>query len=288
MTCDISVIIPSYNTSKEHLQTLYCSLLNQTYTRFEVIIVDDKSEFNHYGLIKDKRFKVIYKNNNSGPAHSRNIGADKAKGKYLFFTDSDCELEVDILEIILKNLKRESIIMGNTITRHKSFFGKAVAYLGFPGGGILGFDKVFKVDDSGYTFSMSSCNVSMKAQVFFETGKFDTSFPVPAGEDTFFARTAVNKGYKIKYDPFQIVYHVEKSTLKSFIKWQVVRGRGHYYMKGKMGSINNLLKMRLWSLKNSLVSAGPIFGPVVLFLFTVSAFSQIKGAQIEKALKNKV
>jgi glycosyltransferase involved in cell wall biosynthesis len=282
---EMSIVIPSYNTPKKHLETLLTSLLKQSFKHFEVIIVDDYSDFNFYEIIKDERFKIIYKNYNSGPAECRNIGSEHAKGNFIFFTDSDCKLAPDTLKTVMECIDKEDLVMGNTITKARSFFGKAVALLGFPGGGILGFDKVWKVDKDGYADSISSCNFSIKKNVFFDLGKFDPSFPVPGGEDTLFAKIAINKGYKIRYLPTQIVYHVERSTFKSFIKWQIVRGRGNFYIKKKLGNVKGFLKLRLWSFKNSLKNAGLIYAPLVFVLILLSVYYQTRGYNMEKSKK---
>lgn len=278
----ITVIVPSYNTPFKNLENLYLSLLKQTIDDFEVLVIDDNSSFNHYDILTDKRFRIIYKKYNSGPAECRNIGVTHAKHNIIFLTDSDCELAPDTLERVIENMEGNYIIAGNTITKVKTFFGKAVALLGFPGGGIVGFDNVWKVDNHGFTDSMSSCNVAMKKEVFRAVGEFDITFPVPGGEDIVFAKMAIKKGFKIKYSHDQIVYHAERSGLKEFISWQITRGRGNYHIKKKLGNISGFFKLRLWSFKNSLFKSGLYYAPIVFFLIIFSIFFQIKGYWLEK------
>ena len=161
----IGIVIPSYNTPKEHLQCLYLSLLRQSFQAFEVIIVDDRSDFNHYAILKDKRFKVVYKKTNSGPADCRNIGAELVETQNIFFTDADCELAVDTLKTVVDLIDKEDLIVGNTITKTMSFLGSIIALLGFPGGGSIGFDNVWRVNKEGYTESLSSCNFAIKKKI---------------------------------------------------------------------------------------------------------------------------
>jgi glycosyltransferase involved in cell wall biosynthesis len=88
----ISVIIPCYNGEKYLSQALE-SLLWQTYSNWECILVDDGSTdrsaeiFNKYS-IKDNRFRYLYQNN-QGPSVARNYGIDSAKGKFIQFLDAD-------------------------------------------------------------------------------------------------------------------------------------------------------------------------------------------------------
>lgn len=283
----VSIVVPSYNTPKEHLQCLYLSLLRQSFQSFDVIIVDDCSDFNHYGIIKDKRFKIVSKKSNSGPADCRNIGAELVKTQNIFFTDADCELSVDTIKTVVENIGKEDLIVGNTITKTMSLFGSIVALLGFPGGGSIGFDKVWRVDKDGYTESLSSCNFAIKKMVFFDIGKFNDGFRVAGGEDTVFAKRAIDKKYRIKYLPKQIVYHVETASWVNFVNWQIVRGRGNYYIKKALTTVGGFLKLRVWSFKNSLKRAGLIYAPFVFLLILLSVYYQTKGYNMEKS-RNRV
>lgn len=101
--CRISVIIPVYNTEK-YLSLCIDSVISQTYSDFEVILVDDGSTDNS-GAICDsyaERYDYIsvYHNTNSGPAASRRLGVEKAKGAYISFIDSDDWVENDFLQTL--------------------------------------------------------------------------------------------------------------------------------------------------------------------------------------------
>lgn len=88
----ISIIIPVYNVEK-YLKTCIDSVLNQTYSNLEVLLIDDGST-DHSGLIcdsyekQDSRVRVFHKKN-GGVSSSRNFGLDKAEGEWIFFVDSD-------------------------------------------------------------------------------------------------------------------------------------------------------------------------------------------------------
>ncbi|MBC7830324.1 MAG: glycosyltransferase family 2 protein [Chitinophagaceae bacterium] len=88
-----SIITPTYNRA-QLLQRTIKSILAQTFKDWELIIVDDGSTDNTETIVKnyldDTRIKYI-KKENSGTAHSRNIGAANAKGEFITFLDSDDE-----------------------------------------------------------------------------------------------------------------------------------------------------------------------------------------------------
>lgn len=85
-----SIIIPTYNRA-ELIEAAVRSVLNQSFTEFELIIVDDGSTDNTNQLIKnmsDKRIKYFWKKNEERGA-ARNFGVQKASGEYINFLDSD-------------------------------------------------------------------------------------------------------------------------------------------------------------------------------------------------------
>lgn len=104
----ISVVLPIYKVEK-FLDECINSVVNQTYTNLEIILVDDGSPDNCPAICdewaeKDKRIRVIHKKN-GGLSSARNAAIDIAKGKYITFIDSDdyvTEVFVEQLYTIIK------------------------------------------------------------------------------------------------------------------------------------------------------------------------------------------
>lgn len=81
----ISVVMPTYNDG-EYLHDAIDSILNQTFTDFEFIIINDGSTDNTDAIISsytDPRIKYMKNAVNLGNAKTRNIGMEAAKGKYI-------------------------------------------------------------------------------------------------------------------------------------------------------------------------------------------------------------
>ena len=101
----VSIIMPSYNTAK-YISDSINSVLNQTYTNWELIIVDDCSTDNTDDVIKpylaDTRIKYLKNEKNSGAAISRNYALREAQGKLIAFLDSDDTWEYNKLELQIK------------------------------------------------------------------------------------------------------------------------------------------------------------------------------------------
>lgn len=102
----ISVVIPAYNAEKT-IRTTIESVLSQTFSDFELIIINDGSQDTTLEIIAsiiDNRIKVISQPN-SGPQKSRNRGISEAQGEYLAFLDADDLWTPEKLELQLKALQ---------------------------------------------------------------------------------------------------------------------------------------------------------------------------------------
>lgn len=100
-TAKLSVIMPVYNTEK-FLDEAIQSILNQSFEEFEFIIINDASNDNSLGIIKqylkDERIRLVKNNKNMGIAYSRNLGISLANAEIIAMADSDdinekCRLE---------------------------------------------------------------------------------------------------------------------------------------------------------------------------------------------------
>lgn len=94
----ISVIVPVYNSEKYIINCIE-SITNQSYEKFELIVVDDDSLDRSFELIKNISLKdariLPFSKENGGAASARNFGLEKAKGDYIIFIDSDDEINKD-------------------------------------------------------------------------------------------------------------------------------------------------------------------------------------------------
>ncbi len=109
----LSIIIPVYNVERYIRKTLE-SIFNQSNQKdsFEVIIVNDGTKDNSMSIIneftrKNKNIKIINQEN-QGLSVARNTGLRKARGKYIWFVDSDDWVEQDCIGMLLRRLEREN------------------------------------------------------------------------------------------------------------------------------------------------------------------------------------
>ena len=110
----ISVIVPVYKV-EEYLHACVDSILGQTYTNLEIILVDDGSPddcpaiCDEYARI-DSRVKVIHKEN-GGLSDARNAGMAVMNGEYLMFVDSDDCLTADAVEVLLTHAQQSGALL---------------------------------------------------------------------------------------------------------------------------------------------------------------------------------
>ena len=105
----VSIIIPAYNVEKYIFRAIE-SCIEQTYKDIEIIIVDDGSIDNTFGIIseyaeRDYRIR-IYRQQNKGVSVARNRGIKESRGDFLIFLDADDWMETDTVETLMQNCQK--------------------------------------------------------------------------------------------------------------------------------------------------------------------------------------
>lgn len=105
---NITIIIPIYNL-EDYLDNCFNSIKKQTYTNFEVLLIDDGSTDNSKQICKfyvkeDSRFKYFYQHN-AGVSKARNLGLQKARGKFVTFVDGDDFLNSNHLQNMIDGME---------------------------------------------------------------------------------------------------------------------------------------------------------------------------------------
>ena len=108
----ISIIIPVYN-SEEYIGRCLDSILNQSFSDFEVICLNDGSSDNSLSLLKEYELKddriKVYSHSNMGIARTRNKGIELAKGKYIMFIDNDDFIDSNYLQTYYDTIENEKV-----------------------------------------------------------------------------------------------------------------------------------------------------------------------------------
>lgn len=124
----VSIIIPTYNCEKSIRRTIE-SVKKQTYTDWEIIIVDDCSSDQTIEVIEsfsNAKIKIIKLDRNEGPAYARQVGIEKALGMYIIFMDSDdwyntSTILEHMVNTFVENKGKIDCVMMRYITIHKYY-----------------------------------------------------------------------------------------------------------------------------------------------------------------------
>ena len=258
-----SIIVPVFNRPDE-VDELLQSLVSQTLTDFEVVIVEDGSEkpckdvCDRYAGKLDVKY---FMKKNSGPGQSRNYGAERAKGEYLIVLDSDVVLPEGYLKAVDDELQREPAdAFGGPDRSHDSFTEtqKAISYSMtsfFTTGGIRGGKK--KLDK----FYPRSFNMGIRRDVYMRLGGFSK---MRFGEDIDFSIRIFKAGCRCRLFPEAWVWHKRRTDMRKFFRQVYNSGIARV----------NLYKKYPESLK--LVHLLPmVFTVGVILLFLIACFGRI-------------
>lgn len=216
----ISVIVPTYNAANTIRDTIE-ALLNQNYpkNKYEVIFVDDGSNDDTVKIIKSYKKVKLIKQKHKGPAAARNLGAKKARGGILLFTDSDCVPSRNWIRDMIKPLKNSKIVGVSGTYRTLNKDSLIARFVGYE---ISRNHEIMKKQK--YIDFIGSYSAAYRKDIFLKFGGFDESFPIASGEDPELSFRISKAGYKMVFQSKAYVYHRHPDTLWKFLKQQFWRG----------------------------------------------------------------
>lgn len=214
-----SIIIPVYNRPDE-IRELLESLTKQTYTNFEVLIIEDGSEKTSKHIIEEFSDRLdirYYYKENSGQGFSRNYGFERANGDYFVVFDSDCIIPEHYFKTVDQYLSNHSVdCWGGPDRAHPSFtpLQKAINFSMtsfLTTGGIRGLKKNLG------GFHPRSFNMGISREVFDKTGGYKIT---RMGEDLEFSMRIIKSGFTTALIEDAYVYHKRRTDLRHFF-WQL-------------------------------------------------------------------
>jgi glycosyltransferase involved in cell wall biosynthesis len=245
----ISVIIPTFNGANK-IPALLDSLLKQTLSRFEVIVVVDGSTDNTMDVLSRYANKFdalrVISQDNSGRSNVRNRGAKEAVGDLLIFYDDDVIPMLNSVECHLKfhSSYDSAILAGNPIeyissektdvSNYKAWLTKIWVRKYQPGITRLNFDNLF----------FTAANCSMPKRIFLTLNGFDER--IKDAEDFDFATRALESGIEVYFDKQNEAVHNDAITCLSYIKRLRQYDRAH-----KQLSILHSNRKRVYSSQSS-------------------------------------
>lgn len=221
----VSIIVPVFNV-ESYLNQSIESLRNQSLEDIEIICVDDSSNDNSFGILKDyekkdKRIKV-FQIDHKNAASARNRGLEEATGKYIGFVDPDDWVDSCMYEKLYRKIEENNceIVISQAVSYHENrlFFKYTRGTYRFKGVDKTFFNKPFCALDLGKrAFKLPvSCQVKLFSRKFIEQNNI--KFPdIDTSEDQqFFVHTLVLAKKIICLDEFLYYYRKKRKGSHSF------------------------------------------------------------------------
>lgn len=244
----ISIIVPIYKV-EQYLQRCLDSIIDQTYSNLEIILVDDGSPddcphiCDEYA-VKDNRVVVVHKEN-GGLSSARNAGLDICKGEYISFIDSDDWINNRYIEVLLDGITKNNadIAIGeikktNTFEQPLSF--KANSFITYSPTETI--KRMFTKTEASF---IAAWGKLFKASIFG-----GLRFPLSKiHEDEYINYIWYSKSNKIVYTNLILYYYFLRSDSiigkdTPYDYEEVFKLQYHFFQKNKNESILNILKVR--------------------------------------------
>ena len=283
-----SAIIPLYNRPDE-IDELLESLTKQTYSNFEVVIIEDGSVDDAKEIVAKyaDKLKIKYHfKENAGQGFARNVGFEIAKGEYFVIFDSDAIIPPHYFQAVEDYLTANYVdAFGGPDAAHESFtpVQKAISYSMtslFTTGGIRGREKHVG------QFHPRSFNMGLSREVFEKVGGFVIT---RMGEDIEFSIRIINNGFKTALIPNAFIYHKRRTSLSQFYKQLHFFGRARIniwrFYSSELKPVHMLpafFVVAIWSWVLTLFVYPPLFfvGLAVLALYYIAIL-------IDSSIQNK-
>jgi len=237
----VSVIIPVYNV-ESFLKRSINSILSQTYSDFEIIAINDGSDDNSTDILEyykktESRCSVIHQEN-KGLSATRNVGIKHAKGKYIYFFDSDDMLAESALDYLVKMAENsESDIVcfsgyrideNDQAVQYKNKYEKPTLFEPLSGA-----DVFKKMMDSGTYSSTTPMYFFKKSFVEREGLVFPEGF---IHEDEVFTTIALCSAKKVTSTPLRYYkYRIRQNSI-------MTREKGVQHIRGWTNACSEILK----------------------------------------------
>jgi glycosyltransferase involved in cell wall biosynthesis len=276
------VIIPTHRRPLELQRCLEAVVaLDIAPERYEIIVVNDGGSDDTeqcvaaVAAVTDRQLRSV-RQAQSGPARARNTGAAEARGQLLAFTDDDCAPRSDWLNRLEARLiAHPSAIVGGRSINALSTLPCSVASQEL----IDFLYEYFRRGDMSTGFFTTN-NLAVTARTFRDSGGFDVSFPLAAGEDREFCERWRCRGGALIYAEDALVDHAHRLTFGRFLRQHFTYGRGADFLRrsrARRGDADYQAPTEPWSFHLRLVTFPLRQGPSwrALTLCVLLAMSQV-------------
>lgn len=200
----VSILIPCYNVEL-YLPKCLESIINQTYSDLQIVIVDDGSKDKTYCIAQEYAFRdsriEVYHQENQGVAATRNVLLSKIKGDFFLFVDSDDWIESNMVEFLVLRAKKEDadIVTCNSVANDSKAQNELEEYI---------YDKNKAIERFLYhlEFRGSLWNKLINVRLLNNNIKFNCD--ISYGEDALFCWELLKKVKKVVYTNCELYHYI--------------------------------------------------------------------------------
>lgn len=211
----VSIIVPVYNSNR-YIEECVSSVLAQTYTHWELLLIDDGSQDSTKDVcmrLREQDSRIyLFCQEHKGVSSARNTGIEKAKGKYLFFLDSDDMIHPALIEVLYELMEERRADVGTEVLNRISNDRFPVCHDWKPDMENMQKSIYLKNSDALHAFiwrapevSLSSIGGKMILHNALKTVKFDER--LSNGEDTLFIYQMLTAGADVVFLPHGLYYY---------------------------------------------------------------------------------
>src|SRR5215510_1865659 len=212
----VSVVMPVYN-AETTLEECLTKLGQSTFEDFEVVVVDDGSTDRSPEILSRFPVPVVPSPGRVGPAAARNLGAQVATGRILFFIDSDVMVRSDTLQLLAEGFEQPGVdgLCGvqaaemryrDLVSQYKNLWMRWT-YL----------------RQSGEVPLFYTTAAAIRRDAFLRVGGFDVGYSTPNVEDTAFGQKLKRLGVRVRIHPQLEVEHVKRYSLWGLLRTDFMR-----------------------------------------------------------------
>lgn len=242
----ISIVVPVYNVAN-YLHRCVDSLLVQTFQDYEILLIDDGSLDGSEQICdeyarQDCRIKVVHKSN-GGVSSARNVGIEKALGRWITFVDSDDYIAPSYLaDFGLDKLDADIYLQGYKVEQGREIVGKH--FFSVEDNAPYSIKKLYIEGEANNILNSPVCKLFNSSIIELHDVRFDTN--ISYGEDHLFVLEYLSYVQTVAVSPAMSYYYVlcnDSSLTKRSVPYQELL----YYITKARGLQTNLLGERFFS-----------------------------------------
>lgn len=243
----VSIIVPAFNAAARISCCLDALCAQAEASHAEIVVVNDGSRDNTAEIVRRYPTVRLINQVNAGPAAARNRGAFAARGSILVFTDDDCVPGPGWLAAMLRPFRDPDVVATKGVYRtwQRELIARFVQ---------SEYEDRYSLMERWDSIDfIDTYSAAFRRDRFLEMNGFDPDFPLACAEDAELSYRMAARGWKMKFVPQAVVYHLHPRTFSDYLKkkykfafWRVQALRSNPQKALKDSHTPQLMKLQMF------------------------------------------